>query len=149
MSLFSLAAILLGIIGAFKLMGAGVVWLANQWSVDPTILPYISFLIIFLLIVILVKFTGSLLKASISETILGEADQILGGILGVIRYAFLMSVLIWIFSSMDMKLPESWKKDSLLLPKLEKTAPFISERVGSLIPSVKDLFQENSSKKGF
>jgi len=148
MALFSLAAILLGIIGAFKLMGAGVAWLANQWDVDPTILPYISFLIIFLLIVILVKFTGTLLKASISETILGEADQILGGILGIIRYAFLMSVLIWIFSSMNMNLPEAWKKDSYLLPTLEKTAPFISEKVGSFIPSVKDLFRETSSNEG-
>lgn len=141
MALFSLAAILLGIIGGFRLMGDGVVWLTGKLDADPKLLPYISFLLIFLVIVIIVKIIGSVLRASVAQTVLGQADQILGAILGIFRYAFLISVLIWIFGSIHLMPPEQWTKNSLIFPYIEKTAPFISNKVGTLFPSVEDLFQ--------
>lgn len=142
MALFSLAAFILGVIGAFRLMGDGVALLATKIDADPKLLPYIAFIVIFILIVIGVRLLGSLLQASISKTILGEADQILGAVLGTLRYAFMVSVLIWIFSSLHITLPEEWRKDSLLLPTIEKTAPFVAEKAGALFPSVEDLFKD-------
>jgi membrane protein required for colicin V production len=142
MALFSLAAFILGIIGAFRLMGNGVAWLATKIDADPKLLPYLSFIILFILIVIAVRLLGSLLQASISKTLLGEADQILGAVLGILRYAFMISVLIWIFTSLHIHLPEDWRKNSFLLPTIEKTAPFIAEKAGALFPSVEDLFKE-------
>lgn len=147
MALFSLAAILLGIIGGFRLMGDGVAWLTGKVDADATLLPYIAFLIIFLVIVVAVKIIGSVLRASIAQTVLGQADQILGALLGIVRYAFLISVLIWILTSIHLLIPKDWTKDSKIFPVLEKTAPFISEKVGSLFPSVEDLFHEKGTNQ--
>ncbi|MFZ9980553.1 MAG: CvpA family protein [Cyclobacteriaceae bacterium] len=141
MALFSLAAFLLGLFGAYHLMGDGVVWLGSKIEADPELMPYISFMIIFLLIVIAVKIIGSILRASIAQTVLGQADNILGAILGILRYSFMVSVVIWILTSLHFRLPEDWRKDSVMLPVVEKTAPYIAGKAGSMFPSVSDLFK--------
>jgi membrane protein required for colicin V production len=140
MALFSLAAVLLGIFGAYHLMGDGVVWLGSRLDADPKLMPYISFTIIFFVIVIAVKILGSVLRASITQTILGEADSVLGAILGILRYGFMLSALLWIMTSLHLNLPEDWRKGSVMLPVIEKTAPYLAGKAGSLFPSVESLF---------
>lgn len=140
MALFSLAAVLLGIFGAYHLIGDGVVWLGSRLDADPKLMPYISFTLIFVVIVIAVKILGSVLRASIAQTILGEADSVLGAILGILRYGFMLSVLLWITTSMKLNLPNDWRKDSVLLPVIEKTAPYLAGKAGSMFPSVEALF---------
>lgn len=147
MALFSLAAILLGIIGGFRLMGDGVAWLTGKIDADPSLLPYISFLIIFLIIVILVKIIGSALRASIAQTVLGQADQILGAILGIIRYGFMVSVLIWIFTSINLSVPKDWTENSRLFPVIQKTAPYLSDKASVFFPSLEDLFREKAESR--
>jgi membrane protein required for colicin V production len=141
MALFSLAAFLLGLFGAYHLMGDGVVWLGSKIEADPKLMPYISFMIIFLVIVIAVKIIGSILRATIAKTVLGEADNILGAILGIFRYGFMLSIVMWIMTSLHFNLPQDWRKDSVVLPVMEKTAPYIAGKAGSMFPSVGELFK--------
>lgn len=140
MELFSLAALVLGILGAFKLMGYAIVWLGDQFNIDETILPYVAFAVVFIAILIGVRLLGKIIKISIDQTFLGRLDQVAGAALGTIKAVFLLSVSIWILDALDFDLPETWTSDSWLLPKIESFAPAVTMWLSNYIPFFKDIF---------
>ncbi|HEY8934367.1 MAG TPA: CvpA family protein [Cyclobacteriaceae bacterium] len=140
MSLFSLFAIILGVLGGFKLMGAGMILLANKFNVDKTVLPYISFAVIFVIIVIVVTLIGRTIQASIDKNFLGRVDQAMGGVLGLLKMVFMCSVLIWLVNSLRVSVKPDWIEGSWLYPKVAVFAPKLTNQIGKLIPLFKDVF---------
>lgn len=140
MELFSLAALVLGILGAFKLMGYAIVLLADHFSIDETILPYVAFAVVFIAILIAVRLLGRLIKISIDQTFLGRIDQVAGAAIGTVKAVFIMSVALWIMNALDFDLPETWTENSWLLPKVESFAPAITMWLSDYIPFFKDIF---------
>src|SRR5882672_8161761 len=94
MSLISLVAIILGVLGGFKLMGLGMIFLEEKFNADKNTLPYLSFAVIFIIIVFLVRFLGSVIKHSIDKSFLGSTDQAMGAMLGAFRTMFMLSIVI-------------------------------------------------------
>ncbi len=140
MELFSLAALVLGILGAFKLMGIAIVWLADQFEINETILPYVAFAVVFIAILICVRLLGKLIKISIDRTFLGRIDQVAGSGLGIIKAVFLLSVGLWILDALDFDLPEQWTAEAWLLPKIESFAPQVTMWLADYIPFFQDIF---------
>jgi membrane protein required for colicin V production len=140
MELFSLLALLLGVLGSFKLLGWAIVFLNDQFDIDEKYLPYVAFAVVFILIVIAVRLLGNMIKFSIDRTFLGRVDQIAGCFLGVIRSAFILSVLLWLADSFRIQLPEKWTDDSWLLPKIAAFAPQLTEWLGEFFPFFHDVF---------
>jgi membrane protein required for colicin V production len=140
MELFSLLALLLGVLGSFKLLGWAIVFLDNQFDIDEKYLPYIAFAVVFVLIVIAVRLLGNLIKLSIDRTFLGRVDQIAGCLLGVVRSAFILSVLLWLADSFKVSLPDKWINDSWLLPKVAAFAPQLTQWLSEFFPFFRDVF---------
>lgn len=138
-SLFSLAALVLGVVGGFKLMGYAIVLLANRFDINETVLPYVAFAVVFIAILIAVNLLGKLLKASIDKTLLGHVDQAAGAGLGLLKTVFLISVSLWILDALDFELPAAWTSDSWLLPRVESFAPRAAVWLGDYIPFFKDV----------
>ena len=142
MELFFLFAIVLGVLIGFKLMGAGVEYLHKEFNADTTILPYLSFLIIFILVVILVTFLGKQIKNSVDKTFLGRVDAAAGAILGVLKYMFCVSVILWLISSFHYSLPAHWTKDSLFYPATAGFAPRVAGLFSGFLPVFKEIFKQ-------
>lgn len=140
MELFSLAAIVLGVLGAFKLMGYAMLFLADEFDIDRTILPYVAFALVFIAILVAVRVLGKIIKVSIDKTFLGRVDQAAGAGLGLLKAAFLLSVSLWILDSLDFDLPEKWTSHSWLLPRIESFAPQVTVWIGNYIPFFRDVF---------
>jgi membrane protein required for colicin V production len=140
MELFSFLAIVLGVLGAFKLLGWAIVLLSNQFDIDQKILPYVAFGVVFLLIVIAVRLVGNLIKLSIDKSFLGRVDQISGAILGFFKTAFLLSVAIWIIDSLRISIPERWTADSWIMPKISGFAPLVTSWIAEIFPIFRDVF---------
>jgi membrane protein required for colicin V production len=140
MSLFSLLAIILGVLGGFKLMGWAMILLAREFNIDKVVLPYIAFAVVFVAIVIAVRLLGNLIKLSIDKSFLGSADQIAGGFLGIFKTIFLLSVFLWIIDSLRIDLPEKWVSDSWLYPKVVGFAPVITSWISEIFPVFRDVF---------
>jgi membrane protein required for colicin V production len=141
MELFSLAAIILGVIGGFKLMGYAIVLLTDEFDIDKTILPYVAFAVVFVAILIGVNLLGKLIKVSIDKTFLGRVDQAAGAGLGILKAVFLLSVTLWILDALDLELPESWTSQSWILPKVETFAPAVTVWLADYIPFFRDVFR--------
>jgi membrane protein required for colicin V production len=142
MELFFLLSIVLGIFVSFKLMRWGMEVLQREFNADKTFLPYISFAIIFILVMVLVIFFGRRIKNSIDTTFLGKVDSLAGALLGMIKYAFCLSVIIWLAESLKINFPESWNTGSHLYPFTAKFAHHLSGFLGSFIPFFKEIFHQ-------
>lgn len=142
MGLISLVAIVLGIFGGFKLMGEGMLFLQRQFNADTSVLPYLSFLFIFVVIVVIVTLLGKLVKASINKTILGSMDAAMGAILGVCKWLFMLSVVLWILDSLTIEPNEDWTEDSLLYPYTVMFATKLAGWVAEVLPFFKETFKQ-------
>ncbi len=140
LELFSLLAVVLGILGGFKLMGYAMVLLDNKFNIDEKVLPYIAFAVVFIIIVIGVNLLGKIVKASVSKSFLGSIDQLAGGVLGFIRTVFVVSVMLWIADSLHFKFLSKWSEDSWVYPKVAEFAPKITHWIGNFVPFFRDVF---------
>ena len=139
METISFLAVMLGILGGFKLMGKAMVWLAGQMDINERVLPYVAFAVVFIIIVIAVSWLGKAIKASIDKSFLGRVDQAAGAMIGLLKFAFLSSVFIWIVNSFFKSTVDDWSHDSLLLPIIQDFAPLIISWIGEIIPAVRGI----------
>lgn len=137
--LFSLIGIFLGVLGGFKLMGVAMVMLADRFNINEKVLPYVAFAVVFVVIVIVVGLLGQMIKASVSQALLGGADSLAGSVLGLVRSAFMLSVILWIADSLKFKALDQWAEDSLFYPALAGFAPRITDWVGDIVPFFRDV----------
>lgn len=98
------------------------------------------FLVIFITISIAVNLVARLLKKAINFTMLGIPDKILGGIFGVFKWTLFASVVIWIFDSIGIAIPERLYEGSVIFPVVSAFAPIVFEYASVLFPWAKDLF---------
>jgi membrane protein required for colicin V production len=142
MELISLVAIFLGILAGFKLMGEGMILLQEKFNADKSTLPYISFIVIFIIVVVLVRLLGKWVKDSIDKSFLGTMDQSIGGLLGVFKTLFMLSIIIWIMDSLKLSPRTDWTQGSWLYPFTAKLAPKTAAWIGGFLPLFKDIFRQ-------
>jgi membrane protein required for colicin V production len=141
MELFSLLAIILGVFGGFKLMGYAMIYLQDEFNADKATLPYIAFFVVFIIIVIVVTLIGRMFKHLADKSFLGSMDKALGAALGILKTAFVVSIIIWIADSLKLSPPLAWTDESWLYPFTASIAPGISAWVGGFIPFFKEIFE--------
>lgn len=142
MGFFTLMALVLGVLGGFKLCGYGMMFLEENFNADQKQLPYISFFLIFIIICALVIWMGKSIKGSIDKTFLGRVDEIAGTALGAVTMVFVLSTLLWIINQLDFNLfPEDWTNDAVVYPFVVGFTPALAEWVSGFLPFLDDIFQ--------
>lgn len=140
LELISLFAVVLGVLAGFKLMGWAMILLEDKLNVGEKVLPYFAFAVVFLLVVIVVNLLGKLIKLSVDKSFLGSVDQAAGGLLGLLRTTFMLSIVLWIVDSLKFKFLSHWTEDSWLYPMVAGFAPKITDWISELLPVFKDVF---------
>ena len=140
--LFFFTALVLGVLIGFKFTGFGVDYLHRRFNADTVFLPYLSFFIIFIAVVVLIIFIGNRVKHLMDDTFLGKVDSIAGALLGLMKYAFSASVIFWLALKVNYTFPESWTQGSWLYPKVLGFAKSVSEFFGNFLPFFKETFKQ-------
>jgi membrane protein required for colicin V production len=140
MGLISLFSIVLGIFAGFKLMGMAMGFLDRQFNIDETVLPYVAFLAVYIIVVILVRLIGKAVKGSIDQSFLGRMDSVLGSLLGAVKVAFGLAVFLWITDSLSLRPPYAWTEDSWLYPGLLELPSIIAGYLGEVLPFFRETF---------
>lgn len=147
-SILSVVAFIVALILAFHLMDWGAQRLAQHVTELTFALPFMAFLMIFLGVILTIRALAFLVKKTLDFTILGPVDNVAGGILGVIKTAFILSLLLWIADSFEFKVTDEWTEGSqtyavirplapLVITFLDAYTPIISESVQSIQTLVK------------
>ena len=141
LALFSVLAILLGILCALKLSQSLSAWLLEKGYVTSGWVQIISYIVLFVGVVIIVHLIGKLIEKAVEGLMLGTINKLIGGLLYAFLGVVLWSSLLWIGSHMHIITPELMAA-SKTYSWLSKIAPWFFEQAGKLIPFVKDTFEK-------
>ena len=122
-----------------KLIDLGKEFLSSHLNVDGDVLPYLSFLLIFVIIVILLNLAGRAVKKILDMTLLGNLDDIAGCIMGILKWGLILSALIWVGGLIKLELPPEWTEESLIYPFVAWFAPNLFNVLSGVFPFLEEL----------
>ncbi|MDJ1473129.1 CvpA family protein [Cytophagaceae bacterium DM2B3-1] len=142
MSFVAIAAFVIAVVLGFRLLHAGIEWLAPYLSGVPRrILPYIGFSTLFFPIIFLVTKLGQMLRNAWKYTLIGSFDSIAGAIVGLTLWAFGASVVIWLITAIGIRIPADAREHTFVYPVVEPIAPIVINKASGLLPAGENLLQ--------
>ncbi len=124
--LASLAALVLGLFGAIKFSSITESYLIEH--IDSSYIGVAAFIITFILIVVGVHLVAKAVDKLAKAVALGMIIRVLGAIFSLLKYAFIISVIIAILNSFE--------KTYSVIPKEQKETSHLYEPLQSIAPSV-------------
>ncbi|MHA7099804.1 CvpA family protein [Roseivirga pacifica] len=141
LEIIGILAFVLAIIGGFKLMEVGMTYLAEYIDGMDNLLPFISFIIIFLAIILLINMLGKLLKKMIDLTLLGGLDSFAGAVVGILKWAIGVSIILWLMLNFGIELPGQADEDLVLYPFLAELGPNIIAKLDVIMPFAQEMLE--------
>ena len=143
---FSLVAFAVGIIVAAKYAMPLAFWIAgdSQWF---GVIKVVAFILLFVGISYLLNTMARVIKKAISFVFLAWLDSSLGVIVSLVKWAFMLSVIIWVISSTGVNMQRGDFESSLFFPYV---AHFVQRAIAffsNVLPFLKDIFDSNQDFK--
>lgn len=139
--LFSLAAVIIGLAAAMKLSTVVAGYIGRAVKVSDQWLPVISFAIVFLVVLLLIRLGARAIEKAVEVALLGWVNKIGGIILFAAIYTTVFSVLLFYAEQMKLLQPETINK-SVTYSFVQPWGPKAINGFGSVIPVFKDMFAE-------
>jgi membrane protein required for colicin V production len=147
--LATLAALLLGILGAVMFSDFTSSLIIKKFEVSGNYLPIISFAVTFIAIVIAVHLLAKMLNKLIDAIALGIVNRLLGVLFSVLKIAFIVSIILVLVNKVDNKynfIPDETKEKSLLYMPLSNFAPMVFPYLN--FEKMKEKFEEEKVNIG-
>ncbi len=138
--LASLAALILGIWGAIKFSYVTSEFLVENFDWKWDHLNIASFIITFVVIVILVHIVGNVVNKLVETVMLGFINRLAGLVFGILRAALFLSIVLVIFDKID--------EDVNILSKKAKSESQMYVPIRNFAPTIfpfLDFWDENNS----
>lgn len=124
----SLAALVLGIWGAIELSSFTSGKLYEVFDISGQFTGIAAFIITFAVIVVIIHFIGLLADKLVSAVSLGLFNRILGGVFGLLKSVFMLSVIFSILNAINAR--------KQFLPKDETEQSVLYNTVSDIVPSI-------------
>ncbi len=134
-----LFGLLLAVFGAFQFIDWGVSFIARFAEINAGLVTIISFVGIFLAIFFAVYIIGWLAKATVHITPFGIFDSIIGMLVGIFKWSFLISLLFYIGLLFEINLDHEQFHNSAAMPYVIALAPYFLDLIGIVIPYFEGL----------
>ena len=140
-AIFSFAGMIVGLAAAVKLSAFVANWLHINTHISTTWLPVLSFVIVFIGFVFLIRLCAGILQKSVQFILMGWADKLGGIFLYTALYTMIFSVLL--FYAFQLKvLTEDAITSSKCYDFVKPWASFVLNSIGKVFPIFKDIFQQ-------
>jgi membrane protein required for colicin V production len=133
--LASIIALILGGYVGMHFSDVTSTYLSQVVTIEESYMPIVSFAVTFVVIVLGVYLLAKILEKVINLVALKLVNKISGAVFGILKAAFIVSLVLVFVESVDQKLeliPKGIKETSLLYSPIGTIAP-------ALIPAVKEL----------
>ena len=140
LEIIGVLAFILAIIGGFKLMELGISYLRDYFEGIDHLLPFISFIVIFLAIILLINMLGKAIKTMIDMTLLGGVDKFAGAIVGMVKWAIGISIILWLTLNFGIELPGQ-DEELVLYPFLVDLGPNIISALDVVLPFAEEMLE--------
>ena len=139
LGVFSFLAFILGLATAMKLSSVAAVYIGENVKVSEGWLPFIAFVAVFLIVVILVRLGAKAIESVIEVAQLGWLNKLGGICLYVLVYLFILSVILSYAEQWHLVYPETMTT-SQTYQFIHPVGPAIINVVGIVIPVFKNMF---------
>jgi membrane protein required for colicin V production len=139
--LFSLLSIIVGLAAAMKLSTVVAGWIGSAVKVSEEWLPLVSFIVVFLVVVLLIRLGAKAIESAVEVVMLGWVNKLAGVVLYVVIYTLVFSVLLFYVEQMQLLRPETIRQ-SVTYTYVQPWGPKVINGLGSVIPLFKDMFDE-------
>jgi membrane protein required for colicin V production len=141
---FSLVAIIIGLAAAIKLSTVVAGYIGKAVNISDTWLPVISFAVVFILVVLLIRLGANMLQKTIEIALLGWVNRLGGIILYVVIYLIVFSVVLFYAEQVKLIQPETIQ-NSTSYPFIQPWGPRVINGFATIIPFFKDMFADLQS----
>ena len=142
-AVFSFFAIIIGVAAAMKLSFIVANWLQQSFTINGKWLPVLSFLIVFIGVIFLVRWVANLIQAAVNVAMLGWLNKLGGILLYFLIYMFVYSILLFYLTKMNF-IKEETIAASDTYHIIEPFGPKAIDMLGSIIPLFKNIFEQLS-----
>ncbi len=139
--LFSMLAFVIGLAAAMKLSALVAIWLGDSVNINVKWIPVLSFLLVFIVVVLLVRILASLLRKTAEALMLGVFDRIAGILMYLFIYTVIYSVILFLLNRAEI-LSGSAFSGSRVYPWIEPVGPYVVNGIGKILPFFQDSFKE-------
>ena len=140
-AVFSFLAFIIGLAAALKLSTAMASYLGENVAVSQRWLPFLAFILVFVIVVLLVRLGAKLLEGAVKIALLGWANRIGGLVFYVLIYFFIYSILLFYATQLNLIKPETIKA-SFTYDYIAPFGPKLIGILGVIVPFFKDMFAE-------
>jgi membrane protein required for colicin V production len=130
----SLVSLLLATWGGVKFSGYVSEILTNDYGFETKFLPVISFLLVFLAILVGINLLAKLVQGLLKLAMLGTVNRVLGSLFSCLKYAVIVSVFIFMATSII--------DEGDIITPVEKEETYLYQHVSvlsyTLVPALKD-----------
>ena len=140
-AVFSFVGMIVGLAAAIKLSAFVGNWLHTNTHISATWLPGLSFIVVFIGFVILIRLIAGILRKSVQFMLMGWADKLGGVLLYAALYTMIFSVVL--FYALQLKvLTEESIATSKCYGFVKPWASFVMNSLGKVFPIFKGLFTQ-------
>ncbi|MEO6612472.1 MAG: CvpA family protein [Chitinophagaceae bacterium] len=137
--LFSLGAVIIGLAAAMKLSAVVAGYIGKAVKLSDEWLPVISFIVVFIIVVLLIRLGANAIEKTIEVAMLGWVNKLGGIVLYVVIYTVVFSVLLFYAEQVKLLQPETISQ-SVTYPYVQPLGPKVINAFGKLIPLFRDMF---------
>ena len=140
-ALFSFVAFVIGLAAAIKLSVVAADYIGKAVKISDKWLPIVSFAVVFLIVVLLVRLGAKFIQKTVELAMLGWVNRVGGILLYVGLYIIIFGVLLFYADHMNFIKPET-KRESVTYSYIQPWGPKLIEGLGKIIPVFKGMFQD-------
>lgn len=141
LALFSFIGWLAGLAAALKLSSVVAAYLQEHSNISGRWLPILSFVLVFIVVVLLVRLAAKALESVLKMALLGWVNRLGGAILYAMIQTVIFCVILFYIDKMGL-LSQDTKRDSFVYSITASMAPVVIDTIGGLIPAAKNIFLE-------
>lgn len=138
-AVFSLVGVVVGLAAALKLSVVVAGYLRDSVRVSDKWLPVLSFVLVFVVVVLLIRLAANVLQASVELAWLGWVNKLGGILLYMVIYTLAFSVILF-FGEHAQLVGEQTIAQSRIYKYIQPWGPFTMNLIGNLIPAFRDMF---------
>lgn len=139
--LFSLVAVIIGLAAAMKLSTVAAGYIGKAVKISQEWLPVISFALVFILVVLLIRLGANAIERTVEIVMLGWLNKLGGILLYTIIYTIVFSVLLFYAEQIKLLQPKTIQQ-SVIYSFVQPWGPKAVNGVGAIMPIFKDMFGE-------
>lgn len=143
-AVFSIVAFIIGLAAALKLSTVVAGWLKDSTSLSAKWLPFISFALVFLGVVLLVRLGAKLIEKSFQAVLLGWVNRLGGIVFYAALYIIIFSIFLFYAEKVQLLKP-STIASSQTYSFIQPWGPKVIDGFGKVIPIFKDMFEDLSN----